>query len=369
MAYIRERKGKKTTSFEITISNGKNGVIRKGGFKSKKEAQKAIETIKKELNKYSDPDKIPFTLYFSDWFELYKAPRITLNTLKHYQYSLKAISDYFLDTPIQDIKRSDYQRFLNEFGKNKAKETVVKVHGHIKACVKDAIEEHVILIDFTRKTSPSWTNKEKKSFEKHLDFQQSKQLINILWNKINEGLNYSCLLLIIVSGIRFGEAMGLTSNDFDFKKNTIRISKTWDYKTGLIGFCPTKNESSIRTIRLDRRTMCHFKKIIKSIEQNIEENPNKLIFFNGSKNSVISNSILNKTLRNILMEIKAQNISVHGLRHTHASILLYKKVSIQYISQRLGHSNIEITLNKYAHIIRELHIEDENKTIEIFNDI
>lgn len=51
------------------------------------------------------------------------------------------IKEYFSTKAIQDIKRQDYQKFLNWLGSNKAKETVAKVHGHIKSCVKDAMED------------------------------------------------------------------------------------------------------------------------------------------------------------------------------------------------------------------------------------
>jgi len=54
------------------------------------------------------------------------------------------------------------------------------------------------------------------------------------------------------------------------------------------------------------------------------------------------------------------------LRHTHASILLYKKVTIYYVSERLGHADIETTLQSYAHIVKELRKQDEKSTIKIF---
>lgn len=65
--------------------------------------------------------------------------------------------EYFSNTPIQNIKRDDYQKFLNWFGADKAKETVDKVHRHIRSCVKDAVEDQIIPIDFTRNTKTNWT--------------------------------------------------------------------------------------------------------------------------------------------------------------------------------------------------------------------
>lgn len=60
---------------------------------------------------------------------------------------------------------------------------------------------------------------------------------------------------------------------------------------------------------------------------------------------------------------------MHGLRHTHASVLLYKKVSIYYVSERLGHSDIETTLKEYTHVIKELRVEDERGTMKTFEEM
>ncbi|WP_047981531.1 site-specific integrase [Ornithinibacillus contaminans] len=368
MAYIRKR-GK---SYEYTVSNMENGKpkpIRKGGFRTKKEAQVAAAEIEAQLAKGMNPilEKIPIVEYFKDWFELYKAPIVSSTTLKHYEYSLNALREYFSGAPIQNIKRQDYQKFLNWFGSNKAKETVLKVHGHIKSCVADAMEEQLIQIDFTRKTTPIWTVHAKKSIEKHLNYAESERLLQSIWRRIDDGLGYSLLLLIFTSGLRFAEAVGLTRKDFDFKNSTITVSKTWGYKKNSpTGFGPTKNEQSIRTIKMDKITMNYFKQLFKINPINIHD----LVFYSPeSKYKVISNTNTNKLLKKLLSELEIEPITVHGLRHTHASVLLYKKASIHYVSERLGHSDIETTLKEYTHVLKELRLQDEQVTVQTFESM
>ncbi|EQB37037.1 integrase [Virgibacillus sp. CM-4] len=372
MAYIRKRVGKKGTSYEFTVSNTVNGEskpIRKGGFHTKTEAKVAAAEMEAQLAKGMHPviKKQPFDSYFKDWIELYKSPIVSPTTMKHYEYSLSAVIEYFSDTPIQNIKRHDYQKFLNWFGSNKAKETVAKVHGHIKSCVKDAIEEQLIQFDFTRKTTPTWTVPAKKSVEKHLNYEESRQLLQSIQRKAGEGLGYSLILLILTSGLRFAEAVGLTRKDFNFEKNTITISKTWGYKKNSpTGFGPTKNNQSIRTIKMGKLTMNHFKELFNITPTNIHE----LVFYSaGSKYKVISNTNANKLLKKILLELNIEPITVHGLRHTHASVLLYKKTSIHYVSERLGHSDIETTLKEYTHVLKELRLKDEQITVQTFENM
>lgn len=374
MAYIRERVGKTKTTYEYTVSNMVNGVrktYRKGGFRTKKEAQIAAAELEVQLAKGINPSSVTkniiFEEYFEEWIEIYKAPKVSQATLKHYEYSLDAVKKYFTGMPIKNIKRADYQRFLNWFGSNKAKETVYKVHGHIKSCVQDALEEQIIQADFTRKTVPTYTVKAKSSIEKHLDYHESEQLLQALWKRIDKGLGYSLLLLILTSGMRFGEAVGLTRKDFNFNNNTITIDKTWGYKKNSPkGFGSTKNEQSKRTIGIDKVTMKHFENMFKSTPSNLHD----LVFFSPtSKYKVISNVNANKLLKKTLKELNINPISVHGLRHTHASVLLYKKQSIHYVSERLGHSDIETTLKEYTHLLKELRLEEEQQTMKIFEDM
>lgn len=86
-----------------------------------------------------------------------------------------------------------------------------------------------------------------------------------------------------------------------------------------------------------------------------------------SKYHVLSNAAVNKTLKNTCKDLGIKEISVHGLRHTHASILLYKRISVYYVSERLGHADIETTHEHYAHLLKELRKEDENNTTATFS--
>lgn len=306
---------------------------------------------------------VPIDDYFDKWVMLYKR-NISDVTRKHYEYTSKAIKEYFGSKPLQEITRHDYQMFINDFGSGRAKETVEKVNSHIRACVKDAIDEQIIHRDFTRKAVITYTVPPKKSEEKHLNYKESETLLKEIWKNINKGLSYSLLLLGLTSGMRFGEMIGLTRKDFDFKNNTVRINKTWGYmKRNPEGFGPTKNQQSVRTITMNPTVMAHFKKLFKTTPTNIHQ----LVFYSpNSKYKVISNTYANKLLKETLNNLGIKSISMHGLRHTHASLLLYKNISIHYVSERLGHGDIETTLREYTHVLKELREKEEQATIEIF---
>lgn len=366
------KRGKTWTYIVSRYTDGKYDPIRKGGFRTKKEAQVAAAEVEANLSKGIVPHlkPEPFNEYFKSWLELYKT-NIGKNTRERYINTLNTIDDEFGGKPIQDIKRKEYQQFLNEYGKTRSKETVRKLNTHIRACVKDAIDEGIISKDFTRKAVITGLAP-KKASEKHINYDESKLLLNLAIKKINEiddtkkKLPIYIILLGLTSGMRFGEMVGLTRKDFNFSNNTINIDKTWGYTKKMHeGFGPTKNEQSERVIKMDPKTMAIFKKMFNSTPENIH----RLVFYNQtSKYKVVSNATVNATLKSLLSELKVEPISVHGLRHTHASVLIYqRKVTINYISERLGHKDIETTIKDYSHVLKELREEDQLDAANIMN--
>lgn len=360
---------KRGASWQYIISryvDGKYKPIRKAGFKTKHEAKVAADEIEYKLNtgQRIKNEHIAFSKYFEDWYSIYKT-NVSKQTLNHYKDSLRYIKEHFGEvTTIQEIKRKDYQVFLNEYGKKYAKETISKVHGHIKAAVDHAVEDEIIRINFADKVILTGKQSKDKS-EKYLEFEDSEKLYKTLMKNLNRGLSYYGVLLLLVSGMRFEELVGLTRNDFDFESNTITINKVWGYSNKMPeGFGKTKNKQSVRTIKIDADVMREFKKLFMKMPDNI----NRLVFFSvKSKYRVISNTIINKTLKKALnlAGIKKQ-ITAHELRHTHASALIYKKTSIIYVSERLGHAGTEITYKRYAHLMKELREEDEKIAINIY---
>ncbi|MGN4127270.1 tyrosine-type recombinase/integrase [Lysinibacillus sphaericus] len=97
-----------------------------------------------------------------------------------------------------------------------------------------------------------------------------------------------------------------------------------------------------------------------------EDNENGLIFYTDGNVKVVSYEDANKRLKEILNDLGIQEITCHGLRHTHASVLLYEGVNTQYVSERLGHESIFTTMYTYAHVSRELRARVEQKALSVY---
>jgi integrase len=360
---------KRGKTWQYTISrmiNGQPDPIRKGGFRTKGEAQAAAGEIEQKMRKGIQPvlKNVPLDGYFEEWLRVYK-PDIKGNTKARYLNTLKTLQEHFAGDPIQNITKRKYQSFLNEYGSTRSKETTRKLNTHIRACVKDAIDEGIIHIDFTRGAVLTGAVPAKREEEKHLSLFESKRLIERF--KEPEFLSHYLILLGLTSGLRYAELVGLTRKDFLFKTNELNIDKTWGYTKKMHeGFGPTKNAQSVRKIKMDGKTMALFKELFAKHPDNIHG----LVFYSPtSKYKVLCNTAVNKVLKKVLEKMNIQVISAHGLRHTHASILLYKRASIYYVSERLGHSDIETTNSYYAHIIKELREQDDKISIKTFEDL
>lgn len=167
-------------------------------------------------------------------------------------------------------------------------------------------------------------------------------------------------MLIAKTGLRFSEAIALTPDDFDFIHQTLNVNKTWDYKNSS-GFQPTKNKSSIRKVQIDWQLGMQFQQLIKGKDHE------KPIFVREGK--AIHNSTPNKWLARHCKKAGIPVISIHGLRHTHASLLMYAGVSIASVSRRLGHSSITTTQKVYMHVINELENQDNDLVMRYLSSI
>lgn len=361
---------KRGKTFQYTVSNivnGKQKHIRKSGFRSKKEALFAGMEIEQKIKKgelFSTQKNI-FYEYFVEWFSLYKK-NVAKATYKHYEYTASSIASYFEVKYLEDITRKDFQNFLNILGEGKSKETVSKIKQHISSFVKDAIEDRVLQVDFTQNTVIYFTLEAKAPNEKHLNVAETEQLLDALYGYLTHGLSYAMILLALVTGLRYEEIVGLKKPDFDFKNNKLSIQRTWGYNNRMPkGEGPLKNKNSRRILKVSPRVMAAIKPIVEQAN-----NKHDLVFYsNQSKYEVISNNTVNKSLKKLTKELGITPITAHGMRHTHASILLTKGIKIIYVSKRLGHKNIATTYKHYAHLTTEMHEEDEALSVEVFDEM
>ena len=298
----------------------------------------------------NDMDKSAlFYEYYAQWIEVYKKGAIREATLAKYLMTQKWVEKLIPTVKISELTRTVYQQLLNDYAKEHERQTTLDFHHQLKGAILDAVDEGLLARDPTRKAIIKGKTPRTKKI-KYLNQFELHTLIADL--DIKDTPNWDWLILLVAkTGIRFSEALAITPEDFDFARQTLSISKTWDYK-GNGGFLPTKNKSSVRKIQIDWQIVVKFSELIKNLQ------PDQPIFVGTEK---IYNSTVNNGLTRHCKSCGISEISIHGLRHTHASLLLFAGVSIASVARRLGHASMTTTQKTYLHIIQEL----ENKDVDL----
>lgn len=290
-----------------------------------------------------------FCDYFRVWIEVYKEGAIREATMSKYRMTLKWIEKLIPDVTIKQLTRPVYQKLLNDYAKEHERQTTIDFHHQVKGAILDAVDDGFIERDPTRKA----VIKGKAPRPKKIKYLSQFELHSLLDDlDLGEQPNWDWFILLVAkTGMRFSEALAITPADFDFSRQTLSISKTWDYK-GDGGFLPTKNKSSVRKIQIDWQIIVKFSELVKGLPED------KPIFVGPYK---IYNSTVNDVLTRHCKACGISVISIHGLRHTHASLLLFAGVSIASVARRLGHASMTTTQKTYLHIIQEL----ENKDVDL----
>lgn len=256
-----------------------------------------------------------FADYYAQWVHVYKEGAIRKVTLDKYLMTQTWLYKLVPELKMCDMTRIAYQQLLNDYAECHERQTTMDFHHQLKGAILDAVDEGLIDRDPTRKV----IIKGKTPAEKKIKYLNQFELHTLLLNlNLDNEINWDWFILLVAkTGMRFSEALALTPKDFDFSHQSLSISKTWDYK-GKGGFLPTKNKSSVRKIQIDWQTVVQFSELVKNLPQD------KPIFVTKER---VYNSTVNDILERHCNAAGVPVISVHGLRHTHASILLFAGVS------------------------------------------
>lgn len=294
-----------------------------------------------------------FAHYYAHWIRLYKEGAVRPVTLRKYEKVLDYIKELAPDVHLNELNRATYQAILNKYALSHERQTVLDFHHHLRAAIMDAVDDELIRHDPTRRAViKGCTPKPKKS--KFLNLYELQLLLRRL--ELGSSVSWDWFILLVAkTGLRFAEALALTPEDINVEEQTINIRRSWNYKNPAGGFQKTKNASSMRKVATDWKLTHQLVNLCEGIPRD------QPIFVPEGKR--VFNSTVNDLLEKYCTEIGIPVISIHGLRHTHASLLLYEGVSIPSVSQRLGHANTTTTEKTYLHIIQELENQDRDKVM------
>lgn len=362
-------KSKGNNKYELTVSSGYglNGK-RQRYYKtveasSLKKAEKALIQFQAEVDSgnHLKPEKLTFENFAKDWLEKYAKGNTTPKTFHRYKELLDLrIIPAFGALPLEKIKPMHLLQFYESLKKDGVRmdgkkgglsgQTIKHHHRVVSAMLETAVKWQLLSDNVARRVEPP------KVKPKDINFYDEKQLMTLI-EKLNTAPDkYKvAIMLLIFTGMRRSELMGLQWQDVDLIEGAISVKRDVQYinKLGeVIG--ETKNLSSKRKIGIPQFIVDLLKgyKAIQDemkIKSKVWHDTNYIII--KEDGTGIRPNTLNKWFDEFIIYNNLPKISIHGLRHAHATILIANNTDIVTVSRRLGHAKTSTTLNIYAHAI------------------
>lgn len=283
------------------------------------------------------------TDYFLKEIETYKKGQVRQVTYDKYRSNGRFLIENFSDIVLSKMTADDYQQILNKYAETHEKSTTIDFHHQLAWALKRAYNADGILkrdVTFDAKIPRGKPPGVKKP--KFMEIEDMKKLIQELKHENTAEANF--FLILLKTGLRFAEALGITLNDVNFDKKTVTINKTLDYKKhreGTRSFVPTKNKYSVRTIIVDDAVLYMLWKNSKGAD------PDESIFYKIK--GFQYNSTLNNWLKRACQKAGVPEVTLHGLRHEHATYLVSQGISSMAVAERLGHADDSVTRAVYIH--------------------
>lgn len=307
--------------------------------KAKYEKQEGLLTL---------TEKTPLRLFIRHWLELKKCA-VKETTYSSYTWLLNThIIPVIGDHPINDIKTLHLNQLFTKMGSGAPTKKVVKavLHNVFKIAVKEGLLA----------SNPVEGMETLRAKQREIRPLTSEEIKKLLETAKYYPPFYHALKLALETGMRRGEIFGLHWDDIDFKESTITVRRIVTHAGGKQVISTPKTEKSRRTISVSPPLLSELLSLRKKDCD---------IVFSNQEDTYISVFSVSSRFRTLLKHSGLRrDIRFHDLRHTNATMLIAAGVNMKTVSTRLGHSSITITLDRYAHAVKE----EDRKAAEIMNN-
>lgn len=359
------------------LTGQRRQITRRGD--TKKEAVRRAQLAADELSKERQTTKRIVQEVYDEWLNVYKET-VKASSVKTRVVAMKPFIDKHGKHFIGKLQINDIQAFLIE-----RRDTGISKH-HIAgtrtalnlmfdfAKRNDYIEKSIVKDTVTPKAT-----KESQSFSKSKKkYLEKEEIQDFLKGVKSSGRRnaYSIALTMLSTGLRIGEVLALTWGDIDLKKQVLKVDKTLfekDADEGGFEFTPPKTEDSDRVVSFNDDLAVTLKKM------KAQYNKEKLIGIRDDKSQwcdLVFTGIRTQPVRASTIgavfnkNYKAYDVKdargTHILRHTHITMLVEAEVDLPVIMERVGHSDINITLEIYAHVTKKMQKKSDDKINEYF---
>jgi integrase len=379
--HIRQR-GKNSWAIVVRVRDPKTGKSKphwhtvKG---SRKDAEKELTRILHQIdtNTYLTPSKMTVAEYLRKWLKRQEkrisANSLSANTWRGYRTNVENhIIPYLGDIRLIKLRAADVDDLFSEYlaEKDLSGTTLLYVFRTLNKALNDAVKREEI------NRNPVAIIERPRKGDIDIRVLQNINEVNLLKEALRETILYGPVMLILTTGLRRGEALGLRWCDLDFENRILRVKKqlTHDPISRKIKLTKLKTKTSNKPLKISKFTA----KLLQNrkAEQEKERkfvgsgwrNKDSLVFTwpDGRK---INPIWFSKAFKREVDRIGLSGLTPKGLRHSHATLLLGKNQNPKLIQEELRHSQIHVTMNTYSHVLPPMQEQLADCIDELFGEI
>ena len=328
----------------------------KRGFATKREAQEWERMFKLQTSSDLDMSFEAFTeLYIND-----VKNRLKENTWLTKEHIIRTkILPYFGKLKISEISTKEIITWQNEMlayrdeKKKPYSQTYLKtLHNQLSAIFNHAVRYYELRSNLAAKVGNMGSEEHKEML-----FWTREEYKKFAFEMMDKPVSFCAFEMLYWCGIREGELLALTPADFDFEKQTVTISKSFQHLNGRDIITTPKTEKSNRTIQMPKFLCGEIQDYLSML---YDVKPDNRIF-------PITKSYLYREMQRGVRQSGVKRIRIHDLRHSHISLLIDMGFSAVAIADRVGHESIDITY-RYAHLFPTRQVEMADKLDSLKNE-
>ena len=354
MAYYRKRSNGWEYRISYKAPDGSYKQKTKSGYRTKGDAQRAAAQAELDLLDNVIEDKqITLADYFQQWAVIHKKPHVSKGTFVKYDMVHQMIIEFYKETKLANITPTMHQQVLNQMSDRYVKYTITQFNASIKRAVAYAIHEGKIKRDFTALARIHSSKPSKAKELKYLELDEYRALMARASRRTDDQC-YFFVYLVGRTGLRFSEANGLTLESLNRSDQTLKVERTYHHYGADKGWQTTKNKQSQRLVPVDSQLIRLWDDYLL---RGYVDNPDSRLFI----------KTYNHNVNNLLRRELDKPFSIHGLRHTYVSYLIYHNIDINTIASVLGHKDSTETIRTYTHLLQAKKEQDFDIIRGLFN--
>lgn len=337
-AFRNKDNGSWFVQFRYTDWRGEKQQKFKRGFATKREAQEWERQFL--MQKQADVN-----MTFESFAALYEKdvkPKLKLNTwLTKESIIQKKILPYFKNRRLSEIKATDIIDWQNEIrkltdskGKPYSTTYLKTVHNQLSAIFNHAVKYYGLQVNPAQRAGNMGSEERREML-----FWTKEEYLKFADAMMDKPMSFYAFEMLYWCGIREGELLALTPDDFDFRNRTVTINKSYQRLKGQDVITTPKTKKSNRTIQMPQFLCDEMQDYISKLYG--AEHDSRIF--------PISKHYLTHEMVRGCKETGVKKIRIHDLRHSHVSLLIDMGFSALAIADRVGHESIEITY-RYAHL-------------------